>query len=101
MLGDAHQQGTHDAVHEAERRRHAPVRASRIIEPSTTTEELHAALAFEAHSRSPKGRTEKVRSIASMLSHTAGKHLRGEAEEPELRATEDDMIAAIHARRSA
>ena len=43
MLGDAHQQGTHDAVHEAERRRHAPVRASLKRTPTAARSAAAAA----------------------------------------------------------
>ena len=94
-------EGTRVAVHEAERRRHAPVRATHLHPNMTEAEELRAALEYQAHERSPSGRLSRVRSLASMLSHTAGARMRSEADEPALRAAEDDVIAAIHARRSA
>ena len=99
--GDAHQQGTHDAVREAERRRHLPVRHTLIRADMTAAQELTAALVFARHERSPGGRLARLRSVASMLSCTAGECMRDEADEPALRAAEDDVIAAIHARRSA
>ena len=99
-LGDSHEQGTLDAVQEAEQRhpRRPPVRETKL---QTETAVVRAALARVIDVRGPRGRLEVVRRLASTLSCTAGEGLRGESNERELRLAEDDVIAAIYARRSA
>lgn len=98
--GDAHQQGTGDAVREAERRhpRRAPVRVTHL---QIEAEVERQALAHAANLRSPRGRLEMERRLASMLASTGGEVLHGDADERELRLAEDDVIGAIYARRAA
>lgn len=100
-LGDAHQRGTQDAVREATRGRRAAVCATRLGDELRAERELRNALAHIAHLRSPRGRLELVRKLASSLSSTAGEVLRDEMDERELRLAEDDVMGAIAARRAA
>lgn len=99
-LSGTREQGTGDAVREATRDRRAAVRSTRLGDELRAERELREALAHLAHLRSPRGGVELVRKLASALSSAGGEWLRGEADEQELRAAEDDVMGAIAARRA-
>lgn len=100
-LDGAHEAGRVDAVRTvAESRRHPPVLATRLPQP-TAAQEREAERVWREHMASTSYRIERVRTVSLCLSLTMADLLRGDATEADVRAAEDDVIRAIAARRRA